>query len=175
MPSNWKLIFSSLLFLALLQCSTAQTALLADFPKLRQLARNSGYIFSGTVISVDRLAGVQGEISTIRVTFHVEHAFRGVRDGETVAIREWAGLWNDAPRYRRGERLFLFLYPPSQLGLTSPVGGSLGRFNVDREGGVLLEPHRIPPYPITASPAAPEIRKIREHDFARMVRRAAEE
>jgi len=45
-------------------------------------------------------------------------------------------LWSFGLRYRRGERALLFLYPPSRLGLTSWVGGPLGRFAVDSTGSV---------------------------------------
>jgi len=34
--------------------------------------------------------------------------------------------------------VLLFLYPNSKLGLTSPVGGALGRYRVDNAGRVLV-------------------------------------
>jgi hypothetical protein len=37
----------------------------------------------------------------------------------------------------------LFLYPPSKLGLTSPVGGPLGRFKIDPDGRVILGPRSM--------------------------------
>ena len=58
----------------------------------------------------------------------------------TVEIKEWAGLWQSGERYRPGERVLLFLYPPSRLGLTSPVANRAGRFEVDRAGRVTLKP-----------------------------------
>ena len=36
----------------------------------------------------------------------------------------------------------LFLYPPSKVGLTSPVGGGAGRFRVDPQGNVIVEPRK---------------------------------
>ena len=75
----------------------------------------------------------------MQITFRVEQAIRGVRNGQVLAIREWAGLWNSGDRYRPGERLLLFLYKPSKFGLTSPVGGPMGRFPVDSGGNVILE------------------------------------
>ncbi len=68
---------------------------------------------------------------------------RGVRTGQTLAIREWAGLWESGERYRRGERVLLFLYPPSKLGLTSPVAGPLGRFRIGPDGHIVVDPKRI--------------------------------
>jgi hypothetical protein len=55
-------------------------------------------------------------------------------------VREWAGLWEAGERYRAGERVLLYLYPPSKLGLTSPVGGRLGRYQIGHDGLVTLDP-----------------------------------
>jgi hypothetical protein len=55
-----------------------------------------------------------------------------------LTIHEWAGLWDRGERYRVGERVMLFLYSPSKLGLTSPVAGAMGRFVVDAQGRILM-------------------------------------
>jgi hypothetical protein len=47
-------------------------------------------------------------------------------------------LWTRGERYRVGQRLMLFLYAPSALGLTSPVGGRAGEFALDRDGRIVL-------------------------------------
>ena len=94
---------------------------------LRRLSRNAGYIFDGTVLSVARVAAGSGSLETVEITFRVEQAIRGVKNGQVVTIREWGGLWNSGQRYRSGERLLLFLYKPGKLGLTSPVEGPRGR------------------------------------------------
>ena len=39
------------------------------------------------------------------------------------------------PMYRVGEEVVLFLYPPSSVGFTSPVGGEQGKFIVRRSPG----------------------------------------
>jgi hypothetical protein len=102
------------------------------------ILRSSGQVFAGTVISVQHNASSQGALATTTVRFHVDEAIRGVRKNQVLEIREWAGLWQSGEKYCAGERVLLFLYPPSKLGLTSPVGGSRGRFPVDDGGGVLL-------------------------------------
>ena len=107
------------------------------------LTQSSGYIFVGTVQSVERAAPKGNGVATIQINFHVEQGMRGVRSGQTLAIREWAGLWESGERYRAGERVLLFLYPPSKLGLTSPVRGPLGRFRIGSGGQVALDPGRI--------------------------------
>jgi hypothetical protein len=68
----------------------------------------------------------------------VTQAIRGVVKGEYLTVREWAGVWELGGRYRVGERVLVFLYPASKLGLTSTVGGWQGRFVQDGEGLVLL-------------------------------------
>jgi hypothetical protein len=88
-------------------------------------------IFSGTALRVEHLAAESGGVASTRITFRVQTAIRGVRAGQVIAIREWDGLWNSGERYRAGERVLLFLFPKSRLGLTSPVGGRLGRYRVD--------------------------------------------
>jgi hypothetical protein len=106
---------------------------------LRQLTRPAGYIFVGRVKSVQYLpAHTSRQVAIVRIRFQVEQGLRGVRSGKQLTIRQWAGLWDEGERYRTGERLLLFLYPSSKLGLTSSVGGSRGRFAFDHNGQVLL-------------------------------------
>jgi hypothetical protein len=113
-------------------------------PSFSQLDRNSGFIFVGTVTSVGRGGATSlNGVGTVRITFHVENALRGVRRGQTLVIREWAGLWESGEQYRVGERVALFLFRPGKLGLTSPVGGKLGRFRVDSYGRVVLNQEHV--------------------------------
>jgi hypothetical protein len=99
--------------------------------------QRAGFIFAGTVIRVERVPTSHlRELDTVEIAFHVERAVRGARVGQTLAIREWAGLWMTRPRYRIGEHLVLFLYPTSAIGLTSPISADQGRFTVDDQGRV---------------------------------------
>ena len=103
-----------------------------SIPNLAQITRHSGMIFSGTALRVEHLpADSTNSVPTTQITFRVQTAIRGTSAGQVIAIREWDGLWNSGERYRPGERVLLFLFPASRLGLTSPVGGRLGRFRVD--------------------------------------------
>jgi hypothetical protein len=114
-----------------------------NLPRVRPLTRSSGYIFAGTVKSVERAAPEGHGLATVLINFHVDQAMRGVRTGQMLAIREWAGLWETGERYRPGERVLLFLYPPSKLGLTSPVGGPMGRYKIDPQDRIPLNPGSI--------------------------------
>lgn len=106
---------------------------------LAELTNAAGAIFSGTVQAITRHPANNSQpIETVAITFHVENAIRGTTPGEDFSISQWIGVWMAGQRYRVGERVLVFLYPPSKLGLTSTVGAELGRFRVDPEGRILL-------------------------------------
>jgi hypothetical protein len=153
---------------------TAQS--FSSAPSLRQLTRSSGYIFAGKVSGIERVAArTTPDVATVKITFQVEQGIRGVRGGQTLVIREWGGLWEQGERYHPGERVLLFLYRPSKLGLTSPVAGALGRFAVDKTGQINLQ-DRIAS--LDSDPVAVRLRgktRVSSGDFARAIRRMVEE
>jgi len=141
------------------------------FPRF---VRAAGMIFSGTVTKIERQPANAGQtLETIAVTFHIEHAIRGTTSGRELTITQWIGLWSSGQRYRVGERVLVFLYPPSKLGLTSSVGGPLGRFNIDVAGQVLLSPQHITAF--RKDPVLGGRSRARFSDFALAVRHAREE
>jgi hypothetical protein len=72
-----------------------------------------------------------GDIGLVRITFRVSDALRGAIPGKPLTFSEWDGLWASGDRYRVGEDLLLFLYPPSgDLGLTTTVAGTRGRISL---------------------------------------------
>ena len=118
-------------------------------PKWKQLSRRAGMIFAGTVLTAgaqtvttqtvtnqtaatDRLA--PGTTPTVQLSFHVDEAIAGVERGQVLTIHEWAGAWSMHRPMSKGQHFLIFLYPPSRLGLTSPVGGSLGQVALDASG-----------------------------------------
>lgn len=134
--------------------------------RLQSLARPSGIIFNGQVKDIRLLPATNGgSAPVVEITFQVEQGYRGVQSGEQLVIREWAGLWQSGQSYRRGERVLLFLYAPSKLGLTSVVGGASGRFVMDSGGRIVVRPH-----PVGISPGTghlPESIPVIPRDFAR--------
>jgi len=103
-----------------------------DTADLRPLARDAGIIFSGTVQKIEPAASAApGDIGLVRITFLVTDALRGATPGKPLTFSEWDGLWTSGDRYRVGEELLLFLYPPSgDLGLTTTVAGTRGRISL---------------------------------------------
>jgi hypothetical protein len=138
------------------------------------MTRAAGVIFSGTVISIARRSAAADQaVETVAITFHVENAIRGVMPGANYTISQWIGLWSGGQRYRIGERVLLFLYPPSKLRLTSCVGGEMGRFAIDASGRVLLSAQHLSAF--RTDPVLGGKSRVRFGDFALAVRRASEE
>lgn len=138
------------------------------------VVHSAGTIFSGTVTAIKhRTARSAHTVETVAITFHVEKAIRGVIPGESLTISQWIGVWSSGQRYRVGEHVLLFLYPPSKLGLTSCVSGNVGRFAVDERGRVLLAAHQLSAF--RADPVLGGRSRLSFRDFARAVRQASEE
>src|SRR5438309_2066312 len=138
------------------------------------IARGAGTIFSGTVTAIARRPATQGQaVETVAITFHIENAIRGATPGEDLTISQWIGLWSGAQRYRIGERVLLFLYPPSKLGLTSCVAAGMGRFQIDSQGRILLSAQHLSA--LRADPVLDGKSRARFSDFALAVKRANEE
>lgn len=145
-----------------------------DSSGLPAFADAAGMIFSGTVTRIERLPGHAGQtVATLEITFRVENAIRGATPGRNLTISQWAGLWSMGQRYRTGERVVLFLYPASKLGLTSWVGGALGRFAIDGSGRVQLTSQQISRF--RKDPVLGGRSRVPFSDFALAVRRASEE
>jgi len=110
-------------------------------PHWKQLSRRAGMIFAGTVLSTTpQAANVQpigrsaGATPAIELRFRIEEAIAGVDPGQVLTIHEWTGAWTMHRPMSKGQHILIFLYPPSRLGLTSPVGGPLGQVALDPSG-----------------------------------------
>ena len=143
-------------------------------PVFPQISGAAGMIFSGTVTRIEPRAATNSQpVETISISFHVENAIRGATPGEDLTISQWIGLWSAGQRYRVGERVLLFLYPRSKLGLTSCVGGQIGRFAIDTQGRVLLSPRHLLAF--RTDPVLGGRPRVPFRDLALAVRRADEE
>ena len=92
---------------------------------------------TGHAVKTTTAAGsrpVAGTTPAVELSFRVDEAIAGVERGQILTIHEWAGAWSMHRPMTTGQRILIFLYPPSRLGLTSPVGGSLGQVALDPSG-----------------------------------------
>jgi len=108
-------------------------------PQWKQLSRRAGMIFGGTVLSVEAPNGATDRTSTgapptVQLRFRVDQPIAGVEPGQVLTIHEWSGAWSMHRPMSSGQHVLLFLYPPSRLGLTSPVAGPLGQIALDSSG-----------------------------------------
>ncbi len=121
---------------------------------LEQLVGNSGRIFSGTVIEVDKgtLEVGGGKVPTVTYRVVVDNAFRGdfiEKDGHRIidlrmvsdAAPRHAGnavgfsILPEMPRIERGQRYLFFTTNPSKVGLSTTVGLGQGCFRISGSPG----------------------------------------
>jgi len=140
---------------------------------LPQITRAAGTIFSGSVTAIASVPASSSQVEAVSISFHVDRAIRGVTPGQTLTIFQWIGLWSGGQRYRVGEHVVLFLYPPSKLGLTSCVGGPLGRFSIDSLNQIALSEQHMAAF--GADPVLGGKSHISFRDFVRAARRPIEE
>ena len=161
-------------------------------PQWKQLSRRAGMIFAGTVLAApaqtvtaqtaaaDR--AVPGTTPAVQLRFRVDRAIVGVEQGQILTIHEWAGAWSMHRPMRSGQHILIFLYPLSRLGLTSPVGGSLGQVALDPSGKNVSEYMQKPAAAVSlrnepsARPHVPvDARNVSVVQLERAIRSAREE
>jgi hypothetical protein len=103
---------------------------------LRSLGSRAGVVFRGQV------SGIVRSHDVVRVTFRVEEAVSGAVPGQ-FTLREWAGLWTDAPRYWVGESALVFALPPGAAGLDTTVDGMDGVVPIVAAGSDPSEPVQL--------------------------------
>lgn len=155
-------------------------------PQWKQLSRRAGMIFAGTVLTAppatpiaDRAAAGPPRFS-IELRFRVDRAIAGVEGGQILTIHEWAGAASMHRPMSSGQHVLIFLYPPSRLGLTSPVGGSLGVVILDAGGeyvsrNELLRRDEMVLRPTSSVAATVEMRSVSIVQLERAIRSAREE
>ena len=104
---------------------------------LAELVQAAGVIFAGEVYAIrmpegQANAGTSGGLHStnpqvVEIEFRVDHGVRGASVGGRFVLRESLEHWQQAKvQLALHERAILFLYPPDQAGLSSPVGGAVG-------------------------------------------------
>ncbi|MCS6806551.1 MAG: hypothetical protein RMM98_08345 [Acidobacteriota bacterium] len=106
---------------------------------LSEMVTASGTVVSGRVVQVRE--GRHPHYRNIAVTFvtvEVEEVLKGAASHITRhEFMQFGGTGitriHDIPSYQVGEEVMLFLYPESEQGFTSPVGGGQGKFYLKRD------------------------------------------
>jgi hypothetical protein len=102
---------------------------------LKEMAASAGTVVTGRVVEVREGRHPQyPNVKVAYITMAVEETLKGQANGQTQhTFMQFGGgvvRIHELPGYRVGEEVVLFLYPESQYGFTSPVGGSQGKFYV---------------------------------------------
>ncbi len=99
---------------------------------LAEMTQRADRVFSGRCTATEVVRDERIGFNVTHATFEVDRAVKG-DVGRTVTVRI---LGSGAPPFELGERVVLFLYPDSALGLTSPVGLGQGKFSIfkNKEG-----------------------------------------
>jgi hypothetical protein len=100
---------------------------------LEEMVAYSQRIFRGVCTAAEPAGSVAGLPVTL-YTFRILERIKGADGERTVSFRQLGGEANSLqiPAYRVDEEYVLFLYPESEMGLTSPVGLLQGAFQVTR-------------------------------------------
>lgn len=106
---------------------------------LSEMVAASGIVVSGRVVQVRE--GRHPHYPNIAVTFvtvEVEDILKGAASHiSRHEFMQFGGTGitriHDIPSYQVGEEIVLFLYPESEQGFTSPVGGGQGKFYLNRD------------------------------------------
>jgi hypothetical protein len=115
------------------------------------LTQRAAIIFAGRVVKIEfpgepQLEEKSETDSFVQITFQVDDGIRGAKSGDLITIQEWTGLWGGkaaaAQRYRVGEKVLIFYHRPNAAGITSPVGGTAGRFPIAGRDLIRLTPQR---------------------------------
>jgi hypothetical protein len=106
---------------------------------LSEMVAASGTVVTGRVVGVRE--GRHPNYTNIVVTFvtvEVSEMLKGAAKNITRhEFMQFGGTGltriQDMPSYRVGEDIMLFLYPESEQGFTSPVGGGQGKFQINQD------------------------------------------
>ncbi len=102
---------------------------------LEKMAIAAGKIFSGKCRDVKK--GFHPQYKNVKVTFVEFDLFDSIKgaSGPTIKFMQF-GHGHQMPyasKFRTGEEALIFIYPKSQYGFTSAVGGNQGKFSITRD------------------------------------------
>lgn len=117
---------------------------------LATMTQRAGTILRGRIVTLRQGRHPQyHNIGVLYVTLRVDETLKG-KAGDQFTFMQFGGraasadsektvsmaqTLPDLPVYRVGEEVVLFLYPASNAGFTSPVGGAQGMFRVEPQTG----------------------------------------
>lgn len=125
-----KILCLSIFVVSIFCCYTANGTVMAI--NLEKMTNTAGKVFAGRCVEVRK--GVHPQYQKVKVTFvtlEVSDVLKGdVKPEHTFMQFGHGNEIQYMPEYKKGEESFLFLYPESPYGFTSPVGAQQGLFTI---------------------------------------------
>ena len=101
---------------------------------LEELAHESDRIFTGICTDIEEIENdSESGLSVVKYTFTITESIKGLDNKQEIIFKQWNKTAPDLA-YEIGAKYILFLYPDSELGLTTPVGFLQGQFQVKKKG-----------------------------------------
>lgn len=102
---------------------------------LKEITDSADKIFSGICKEIEEIENDPvSHLQVTKYTFHVLTKIKGnIEVNSEISFKQWKPTTKDVG-YKAGEKYIVFLYPNSNMGLTSPVGYLQGHFLVERSG-----------------------------------------
>ena len=101
---------------------------------LKEIEQLSGRIFSGVCVSSEEIEDdPESKLPVVKYAFKITEGIKGVDGLEEITFKQWLPTTR-TNGYEIGKKYILFLYPNSEIGLTSTVGVEQGNFEVERKG-----------------------------------------
>ena len=116
--------------------STVRTRFVFDTVplNLEELTNEADRIFAGLCTDIEEIENdPESGLSVVKYTFRITEQIKGLDDKDEITFKQWSKTTSDFS-YEVGTKYILFLYPDSELGLTTPVGFLQGQFNVNKKG-----------------------------------------
>lgn len=123
------------LFLITFLCSFKVVEGMVAQVSLEKMTRSAGKIVAGRCVGIKM--GFHPQYQNVKATYVTLEVF-DVLKGDVVPQLAFMQFGHgretpETPSYKEGEEIVLFLYPESQYGFTSPVGGHQGRFELQTD------------------------------------------
>lgn len=101
---------------------------------LQELTNEADRIFAGICTSIEEIENdSESGLSVIKYNFQISESIKGLENKQEITFKQWSKTAPDLA-YEVGAKYILFLYPNSELGLTTPVGFLQGQFQVRKKG-----------------------------------------
>ena len=101
---------------------------------LEEITDSANRIFSGTCINREEIQNDSvSNLNVVKYTFSIEESIKGVDNLNQISFKQWKPTTKNAG-FEVNKKYVVFLYPESELGLTSPVGFQQGKFSIEKKG-----------------------------------------